>query len=110
MAHKLRLLVKIDTNPSTAELAVTGCLTEENSRTLLPIIRRLHALVGGTGVTVNLSTAKHIEPSALGILEQAASNESLGGPDGESVRISLPAVLPFCPAMTWNISGQGNLR
>ena len=105
MAHKLRLLVKIDTNPSTATLAVTGCLTEENCLALLPIIRRLRALVDGMGVTVDLSTAKHIDASAVRTVEQAGPAQDEG-----EICIILPADLPSCPALTWDGSAQGQLR
>ncbi len=110
MAHKLRLLVKIDTNPSTATLAVTGCLTEENCLALVPIIRRLRALVDGMGVTVDLSTAKHIDASAVRTVEQAGPADARGDQDEGEICIILPADRPSCPALTWDGSAQGQLR
>ena len=110
MAHKLRLLVKIDTTPSSATLAVTGCLTDENCLALLPIIRRLRALVNGMSVTVDLSTAKHIEASAVRTIEQADPSDDLGDPDKGKVCIILPADLPSCPALTWDGSIQRQLQ
>jgi hypothetical protein len=111
MAHRLRLLVKIDTNPSTATLAVTGCLTKENCQALLPIIRRLHALVDGMGVTVDLSTAKHIEASAVHMVEQAGPTaDAAGDLDEGKVFIILPTHLPSCPALTWDGTFQSQLR
>lgn len=110
MAHKLRLLVKIDANPSTATLAVTGCLTEENCRALLPIVRRLGALVDGMGVIVDLSIAKHIEAPAVRMVEQSGPTEAFGVQDEAKVRIILPAHLPSCPALTWDGLAQGQLH
>lgn len=110
MAHKLHLLVKIDTNPSTAILAVTGCLTDENCLALLPIIRRLRALVDGMGIAVDLSTARHIEVSAVRTVEQIGPTDALAGQNEGKLRIILPADLPACPTLAWDWSARGQLR
>jgi hypothetical protein len=91
-------------------LTVTGCLTEENCLALLPIIRRLRALVDGMGVTVDLSTAKHIEASAVRKVEQAGQTDARGDQDEGDICIIVPADLPSCPALTWDGSAQGQLR
>lgn len=85
-------------------------MAEENSRALLPIVRRLGALVDGMGVTVDLSTAKHIEAPIVRMVEQSGPTEAFGAQDEAKVRIILPAHLPSCPALTWDGSTQGQLH
>jgi hypothetical protein len=53
-------------------------------------------------VTVDLSTAKHIEASAIRIIEQA-EQLNVSSDQGGKVLLSLPAVLPACPS-------SGNLQ
>lgn len=101
MPHKLRLLVKLDTEPTTATLAVTGCLTENNCLALLPIIRRLRAMVDGMTITVDLSTAKHVEAAAVRILEEAGP-EVAGYRGGGKAFLTLPTVLPSCQPVQWD--------
>jgi hypothetical protein len=98
MPHKLSLLVKFDAHPITAVLVVEGCLTIDNCRVLLPVIRRVRAVVEGMTVTVDLTAAKHIEASAIRILEQSLPMNAPGTREAGEVLMNLPAVLPVCPA------------
>ncbi|WP_146364081.1 hypothetical protein [Arthrobacter yangruifuii] len=102
MDHKLRVLVRLDVDPSSAVLEVTGCLTADSWGTLAPLIRKTTALVGGQRITVDLTSAQHIEGSALSSLRDSAA-----GRDFE-LRIQSPEFLPECPSLA--PSGRGGMQ
>ena len=96
MEHKLRVLVRLDLDPTSAVLEVTGCLTVDSCHALPPLIRRTASLVGGHLVTVDLTPAKHIERDAVSYLEGVAG----GGRDViTELRIQCPEKLPDCPSL-----------
>jgi hypothetical protein len=88
---------------------VAGCLTEDSCRSLFPVIRRALGLAGGGSVTVDLSRARHIEPSALDFLNLFAMQQA-GGPAQTApdqtgsdqagldalLSVNAPDVLPDC--------------
>ncbi|MCQ1951246.1 hypothetical protein NNX28_15105 [Arthrobacter sp. zg-Y859] len=93
MDHKLRVLVRLDVDPSSAVLEVTGCLTADSWRSLAPVIRKTAALVRGHRIAVDLTTAQHIERAALPLLRGNVAGRDI------DLRIACPEVLPECPAM-----------
>ena len=104
--HTLRVLVRIDTRMHRASLEVRGCLTPESCATLMNILSHTGAL--GTGVSVNLLRAAHIEREALEQLRataDAAVRHGSSGPNAGravdtagsgAVEILAPRVLPVC--------------
>lgn len=54
MDHKLRVLVGLDIDSTTAVLEVIRCLTESNCLALVPIIRRTAALVDGSARSMRI--------------------------------------------------------
>ena len=100
--HKLGVLVRLDLDPTSAVLEVTGCLTADSCHALPPLIRRTAALLGAPAITVDLMPAKHIERDAVSYLERVA------GAHRETVselRIRCPKKLPDCPALRWSQAG-----
>lgn len=93
--HKLRVLVRLDLDPTAAVLEVTGCLTTDSCHALPPLIRRTAALLGAPTITVDLMPARHIEHDAVSYLEGLAGTHRETIPD---VRIQCPETLPECPA------------
>ncbi|MHA7172396.1 hypothetical protein [Arthrobacter monumenti] len=103
MDHKLRVTVRVDIDQSTVCLEVGGCLTASSCTSLLPLIRRAHALKDGLMVTVDLSAAHHIEPAGLDRLHAFAAGQAVDndpwrvrGFDG-NVSVIAPPVLLGCP-------------
>lgn len=91
--HKLRVLVRLDLNPDVAVLEVTGCFTALNCRALAPIITRTAAMVGGQAITVDLTSATHIDPEAVTYLPE------MGRPaQGPLINLAVlcPDILPLC--------------
>ncbi|MCC9175743.1 hypothetical protein [Arthrobacter sp. zg-Y179] len=101
MDHKLRVLVRLDVDPSSAVLEVTGCLTADSWGSLTPLIRKTAALVRGHRITVDLTAAQHIERAALPLLR-----ENVAGRDID-LRIECPDILPECPAL---VSAAGGAK
>ncbi|MBG0740464.1 hypothetical protein IV500_13845 [Paeniglutamicibacter antarcticus] len=108
MDHKLRVIVRLDIEATSAVLEVNGCLTDKSCRALLPIIRRAGSLIQGLNVVVDLSLARHIDASALDILYHLNDGPDVDadlapfGGSNPHVSVSAPAVLPECPA--WQVS------
>jgi hypothetical protein len=59
MEHILRVLVRIDTNRSSACIELRGCLVPENCPDLLDILQ--HTATLGAHVVINLTKATHLE-------------------------------------------------
>lgn len=95
MEHKLRILIRLDFDRSSAVLAVNGCLTPENYRALLPVIRRASALIEGLNVVVDLRTATHVDGTAAEALNDAIADEFAHHEVG-LVTVQYPGVLPAC--------------
>jgi hypothetical protein len=102
--HKLNALIRLDLDPTSAVVEITGCLTLGGSQALLPVIRRLANLVPGAhrSVTVSLLAAKHIDAEGLAYLHGLRSmrSESLAGKP-LTLRLQAPEVLPECPAHSY---------
>ncbi|WP_155852634.1 hypothetical protein [Arthrobacter sp. H14] len=99
MDHKLRVLVRLDIDSTSAVVNVTGCLTGNNCKALFPVIRRAGAFAGGLAVAVDLSEAEHIDGPGLERLRQFCTGELNGEPAPEEVAVIAPAGLPQCPAL-----------
>ncbi|WP_155838461.1 hypothetical protein [Arthrobacter castelli] len=97
MEHKLRVLVRFNTDLNCAAIEVRGCLTRPGCSALLPVIRRARSLSGGMRVVVNLRKARHIDDSALERLRFLCAEEPHRPED--AAQIETPAVLPECPAV-----------
>lgn len=93
MHHKMSVLVQVDLDGRHVRLVVTGCVTEVNHRALCPLIRRARNLVPGTTVVVDLTSAHHVESTAVDLLRWATEHEDAvrGTPP---VEFPLPAELP----------------
>lgn len=92
MNHKLRVLVRVDGDPGRVTLAVTGCLTQPDLPALLHILKRSARLRAGTGVTLNLHGASHLDPEVLLELREVAGS----GTGQLRVTLDEPASLPLC--------------
>jgi hypothetical protein len=93
MDHKLSVLIQIDLNGAYVRLVVTGCLTEANQHVLHPLIRRARTLIPPVTVSVDLTTAGHLEAAAVEALRWAVDHdESLQG--ASPVRVVVPHGLP----------------
>ncbi|MFF0990261.1 hypothetical protein [Kocuria nitroreducens] len=93
MDHKLSVLVQIDLNGTYVRLTVTGCLTEANQHVLYPLIRRARTLITPVAVSVDLTAAGHVEPTAVDLLRWAFDHDETR--DGSSpVELLVPHGLP----------------
>lgn len=110
MDHKLRVIVRLDIDATSVFLEVNGCLTDKSCHALLPVIRRAGSLIQGLNVVVDLSRARHIDTSALEILNHLnySSNQGAETASMQGVSVSAPAVLPECPA--WQISPPATVQ
>lgn len=111
MEHKLNALIRLDLDPASAVVEITGCLTLGGSQALLPVIRRLANLVPGAhrSVTVSLLAAKHIDPEGLAYLRglRSMKSESLTG-SPLTLQLQAPEVLPEGPARGYASAGTGS--
>lgn len=105
MNHKLRVLVRVDSDPGRVTLEVTGCLTQANYPVLLHIMRRGRRLSPEQNITVDLHSASHLDPEVLMYLRHIAGRAAEtntnpeAAPNGsEAFRLTLaePAELPIC--------------
>lgn len=96
MDHKLRVLIRIDIDQTSAVLVVHGCLTETNYQALLVLARRAQSLTVGLAVAVDLTGAKHVDAFAVDQLRHgipADASQRHGYID-----VMAPIVLPQCVA------------
>ncbi|MFB0834675.1 hypothetical protein ACX8Z9_05625 [Arthrobacter halodurans] len=108
MNHRLNVLVRLDLDPRSAVVVVSGCLTEANVPALVPLIRRTRAIIPGLRVTVDLAGAKHIDHPAVETLQQFADSEGLSLdpiPSPPPIVLRMPALLPDCPALARTYAG-----
>ncbi|MET1035577.1 MAG: hypothetical protein ABWX68_10120 [Arthrobacter sp.] len=108
MNHRLNVLVRLDLDPRSAVVVVSGCLTEANVPALVPLIRRTRAIIPGLRVTVDLAGAKHIDSPAAGTLQRFADSEGLSNdpiPSPPPIVLRMPALLPDCPALGRTYAG-----
>jgi hypothetical protein len=121
MDHSLSVVVQIELDTRCVHLVVTGDLTERNHRTLNPLVGRARALFPGAAVTVDLTSAQHVDPGGLDLLRWSLDHGPVPEPGGavqvltrpvpfglpEAVR---PAARPHAPAPTpWNGAEQGGV-
>jgi hypothetical protein len=112
MDHKLRVTVRLDIDLHWARMDVRGCLTEQNCRALLPIVRRSFRFLQEPNVVIDVSSAQHIDPGGVDALERlgitgSTAHPLLGTPGsipnpllGEDLGtcfLIVPEVLPSCP-------------
>ncbi|OUM39624.1 hypothetical protein [Arthrobacter sedimenti] len=113
MNHKLRVTVRLDIDLRWARMDVRGCLTEENCRALLPIVRRSFRFLQEPNVVIDVSSAQHIDPGGVDALERLGITGSTAHPvlgiagsiahpvlgDGlGTCSLIVPEVLPACPS------------
>lgn len=106
MDHKLSVLVQIDLDGHYVHLLVTGCVTEANQHVLYPLVRRARTLIPPVTVTVDLTTAQHVETAAVDLLRWAFSHdehESSTSPVEVLTPVELPnhRLMPDLTAQTW---------
>jgi hypothetical protein len=103
--HKIRVLVRLDVDTTSAHLEVAGCLTPLSCQALFPILDRVRGLTPDLCITVDLNGASHIEDAAMALL-QATTGAVLytaARPGGSAslvpgkVRILAPSEWPSCP-------------
>ncbi|WP_298584843.1 hypothetical protein [uncultured Kocuria sp.] len=75
MDHKLSVLVQVDLDGAYVRLVVTGCLTGANHHVLYPLVRRARTLIPPVTVTVDLTTAGHVEEGAVDLLRWALEHD-----------------------------------
>lgn len=97
MNHKLRVLVRVGSDPGQVTLETTGCLTQASYPSLLHILRRASRLAGGSDLSIDLREASHLDPEILLDLRQLAATPEPGDVGG-GFRLFLrePADLPIC--------------
>ena len=104
MDHKLRVLVRLDIDRTSAVIEVSGCLTADSCTALLPLFHRMERLAHGMVITVDLSDAQHIERRGLEVLERFGAGEEVGaaqpGPFTGTLAVAAPADLPQCSALS----------
>ncbi len=98
MNHKLRVLIRLDIDRTSATLSVTGCLTESSAPALFPLIRRAGAMIKGPKIIVELDQAKHVDQAGIDLLKKFAADPTLSR-CAHAINISVPAALPLCPAL-----------
>lgn len=76
MNHKLKIVVRIDSNLERARIEVLGTVTLRNLRALYVITRRTNALLPGREVIVDLGRAR-AERDAMSNLHDAARDRCL---------------------------------
>lgn len=91
MEHKLRVIVRLDIDPSAAVLEVSGCLTADSSHSLPHLIQKTASMLKGQQITVDLSSARHIEREAVSHLRETSHGYEC------DIRIQCPESLPKCP-------------
>lgn len=91
--HKFSVLVQMNLNNRSVRLVVTGCLTEANQYVLHPLVRRATTLAPPVTVSVDLTTAEHVEDIAVDMLRWAVDHDE-PEPGVSPVRILTPAQLP----------------
>jgi hypothetical protein len=102
MNHKLRITVRLDIDLHWARMDVHGCLTEENCRALLPIVRRSFRILQEPNVVIDVSSAQHVERAGV----DALRGLGITGPTAHPVfsertgtcSLIVPDVLPVCPS------------
>ncbi|BBE23064.1 hypothetical protein MN0502_19470 [Arthrobacter sp. MN05-02] len=102
MSHKLRITVRLDIDLRWARMDVRGCLTEENCRALLPIVRRSFRILQEPNVVIDASSAQHIEIAGIDALERLGisglETHPVVGDSPGTCSLIVPDVLPSCPA------------
>ncbi|MDJ0358242.1 hypothetical protein [Paenarthrobacter sp. PH39-S1] len=104
MYHKLRIIVSLGIDTRCAELKVTGCLTADSCAASILVIRCTGSL--GFSVHVDLSSARHIEKTALAFLQDGTvlaavrATSALQGIDFNDFTVTAPSILPACPALS----------
>ncbi|PVE16946.1 hypothetical protein [Arthrobacter sp. Bz4] len=97
MEHKLRVIIKLEIDHASATVQITGCLTPQGCKALLPLIIRAQGLSGSLAVQIDLSHARHIDAEALHSLEAYSLTGTVAA--DPQLRITMPAHLPTCPAL-----------
>ena len=75
-ARRLRVLVRLDSELQSARIHVQGTVTPENLQALYVVARRTNALLGGTAITIDLTSAR-AEDEALDRLRTSVSEGRL---------------------------------
>ncbi len=90
--HKLGVIVRLTIAPPAVTVDVSGCVTLPGVNALLPIVRRASGIIQCPAITVDVSTARHIDQPALEYLSFLAT-----GLDSEPFTVIAPELLPSCP-------------
>lgn len=93
MDHKLAVVVQVDLDARYVHLVVTGRLTEGNQRALTPLIGRARALLPGATVTVDLTSARRVDPAGLDLLQWSVHHEH--APEAAGPLLVLTRPVPF---------------
>ncbi|MBG0741602.1 hypothetical protein IV500_19780 [Paeniglutamicibacter antarcticus] len=92
MDHKLGVTVRLTIAPPAVTVDVSGCVTLPGVNALLPIIHRASRITERATITVDVSTARHIDQPALEYLSFLAT-----GVGSEPFTVLAPKLLPSCP-------------
>lgn len=107
MNHKLRVTVRVDTEPGHVTLLTTGCLTRSNYPVLLHTMRRAQKLASGSSIQIDLTPSSHVDLEVLEYLrhiegrEDAATDaedgdNTLSAPQAFQLTLIEPTELPVC--------------
>lgn len=96
MDHKLSVLLQVDLDGAYVRLVVTGCLTEDNQHVLHPLVRRARTLLPPVTVSVDLTTAGHVEEIAVDLLRWVVDHDEVVEGAGPVVLL-VPDGLPAHP-------------
>ncbi|GEO92305.1 MULTISPECIES: hypothetical protein [Kocuria] len=105
MDHQLSVLVQVDLDGRYVCLLVTGCLTEASQQALSPVVARARTLLPPVIVSVDLTSAAHVEAPAVDLLRWALDHDECPHEVTSPVQILTPAELPdHRPAPAWSPS------
>ncbi|WP_104165424.1 hypothetical protein [Arthrobacter sp. SX1312] len=108
MSHKLRITINLDLELRLAHMEIHGCLTEENHRALLPVVRRCFRILQEPCVVIDTSKAQHIDTEGIDALRRLgvgrADQAAFDFPG--SCSLVVPDDLPVCPARAPRFHGS----
>ncbi|MEX5259752.1 hypothetical protein [Kocuria sp. CPCC 205263] len=110
MDHKLSVLVQMDLENRSVRLVVTGCVTEANQHVLYPLVRRARTLIPPVAVSVDLTSAGHVEAIAVDLLRWTIDHDE-PVPGADPVRILTPTPFPAHSSVpAWNTGRRKSAR
>ena len=98
--HNPSVDVRVEVVGNPVQLVATGCLTEDSQLALLSLIRQACTVDQRVQATVDLTGARHVEPSRLNRLRAAVDHDENKEDSGQPVLFVVPEPIPVCPSPT----------